>query len=188
MKGRRFGVITSTVAVLIGITLTGGYHAGLRFNFTDSAPHGLWLVQSVDLDSMKRGALVEVCPPDLPVVRLMAERGYLAVGDCEGTGVTTLLKPISAVAGDTIELEQGRGVTVNNVALPNTAAMPAIPGWPSGRYVVQPGEIWMFSSYSPGSFDSRYFGPVPLSQVRGLAQPITIAGDPAAITAGVIKQ
>lgn len=188
MTGRLFGIVALVSTTVIGTAITAGYHAGLRLNFTDSAPHGLWFVKSSALDGVKRGVLVEVCPPDLPVVRLMAERGYLAIGDCQGAGVTTLLKPVSAVAGDTIQLDQGRGVIVNNVPLPNTAAMPAIPGWPSGRYVVQPGEIWMFSSYSPGSFDSRYFGPVPLSLVKGLARPIVIAGDPAAITTGVIKQ
>lgn len=188
MKGRRFGVVTLVSTAVIGAAIVVGYHAGLRLNFTDSAPHGLWYVQSPSLGDVKRGVLVEVCPPDLPVVRLMAERGYLAVGDCKGTGVTTLLKPVSAVAGDTIQLDRGRGVLVNDVPLPNTAAMPAIPGWPSGRYIVKPGEIWMFSSYSPGSFDSRYFGPVSLSLVKGLARPIAISGDPAAITTGVVKQ
>ena len=79
-------------------------------------------------------------------------------------------------------------VTVNGVALPNTAAMPALPGWPAGRYIVQPGEVWLFSSYSAGSFDSRYFGPVVLASVRGIARPVAVIGDPAAITTGVTKQ
>ena len=53
---------------------------------------------------------------------------------------------------------------------------------------MQPGEVWLFSSYSAGSFDSRYFGPVVLASVRGIARPVVVIGDPAAITTGVTKQ
>ena len=188
MKGRCFGIAALCTAVVIGVAITTGYHAGLRLNFTDSAPHGLWLVQPVEAASIKRGELVEVCPPASPVVRLMGERGYLSPGNCEDSGVIPLLKPVSAVAGDIIQFEPNHPVTINGVLLPNTAAMPALPGWPSGCYIVQPGEVWLFSSYSEGSFDSRYFGPVLLTNVRGIARPVVVIGDLAAITTGVTKQ
>ncbi|HGC8067033.1 TPA: S26 family signal peptidase [Yersinia enterocolitica] len=188
MKGRRFGIAAVSVAALIGAAITTGNTAGLRLNFTDSAPHGLWLVRAADVATIKRGELVEVCPPASPLVRLMAERGYLSAGDCAESGVTPLLKPVSAVSGDTIHLQQGQPVTVNGVALPNTVAMSAIPAWPDGTYTVKTGQAWLFSSYSAGSFDSRYFGPVELASVRGLASPVAISGDPAAITTGVTHQ
>lgn len=188
MNQRRFGIVALCAAGVIAVAITSANYAGLRLNFTDSAPHGLWLVQAAEAASVKRGKLVEVCPPALPVVRVMAERGYLSSGNCQSTGLTPLLKPVSAVAGDAIQFEQGKPVSVNGVALPNTAAMPAIPSWPTGRYIVEPGQIWLFSSYSAGSFDSRYFGPVEVANVRGIAQPLAITGDPAAITTGVTKQ
>lgn len=188
MTQRRFGIAAVCAAGVIGAAITAANYAGLRLNFTDSAPHGLWLVQTAEAASIKRGELVEVCPPALPVVRLMAERHYLTAGNCDDTGLTPLLKPVSAVAGDAIQLEPGQPVTVNGVALPNTAAMPAVPSWPAGRYIVQPGQVWLFSTYSAGSFDSRYFGPVELASVRGIAQPLAISGDVAAVTTGVTKQ
>lgn len=188
MNQRRFGIVALCVAGGIAAAITSANHAGVRLNLTDSAPHGLWLVQAAEAVSIKRGQMIEVCPPSLPVVRVVAQRGYLASGNCQDTGLTPLLKPVSAVAGDAIQLEQGKPVSVNGVPLPNTAAMPAITSWPAGRYIVQPGQIWLFSSYSAGSFDSRYFGPVALASVRGVARPLAINGDPAAITTGVIKQ
>ncbi|ATS74301.1 conjugal transfer protein TraF [Salmonella enterica subsp. enterica serovar Infantis] len=188
MTQRRFGIAAVCAAGVIGLAITAANYAGLRLNFTDSAPHGLWLVQTAGAASIKRGELVEVCPPALPVVRLMAERHYLTAGNCDDTGLTPLLKPVSAVPGDTVQLEPGQPVKVNGVALPNTAAMPAVPSWPAGRYTVQPGQAWLFSSYNAGSFDSRYFGPVELASVRGIAQPLAISGDVAAVTTGVTKQ
>jgi len=174
MKGRRFGITALCAAAGIFVAIKTGYHAGLRLNFTDSAPHGLWIVQTANAASIKRGDMIEVCPPDSPIVRLMGEEGYLAPGDCEESGLIPLLKPVAAVEGDDIHFEIGGLVTVNGVSMPNTAAMPALPGWPAGRYIVQPGEVWLFSSYSAGSFDSRYFGPVVLERVRGIARPVAV--------------
>lgn len=189
MKGRYFGIIMMCIATIISIIMTVGYHVGLRLNFTDSAPHGLWLVQPLKAISIKRGELVEVCPPvSSSIVRFMSERGYLPPGNCKGTKTTPLLKPISAVAGDIIQFKVDHAVIVNGVILPNTAAKSNIPGWPAGRYVVQQGEIWLFSSYNPNSFDSRYFGPVALRSVRGVAHAIAVKGNVADMTIGIVKQ
>lgn len=188
MKTRHIGIAAVSFAAVIGAAITIGHAAGLRLNMTDSAPHGLWLVRAADVASIKRGELVEVCPPAAPVVSIMAQRGYLSPGNCAGVEVTPLLKPVSAVPGDTIRLQQGHPILVNGVALPNTVAMPAIPAWPDGTYTVEQGQAWLFSSYSAGSFDSRYFGPVQLATVRGIASPVAVQGDPAAITTGVTHQ
>jgi hypothetical protein len=42
--------------------------------------------------------------------------------------------------------------------------------------------VWLLSSYDPGSFDSRYFGPVPAANIRGQAIPVLIAGDARRLT------
>jgi type IV secretory pathway protease TraF len=39
---------------------------------------------------------------------------------------------------------------------------------------VAKGEVWVISSYNPLSFDSRYFGPVPISRIEGFARPLFI--------------
>jgi type IV secretory pathway protease TraF len=39
---------------------------------------------------------------------------------------------------------------------------------------VAKGEVWVISSYNRLSFDGRYFGPVAISRVEGLAQPLIV--------------
>ena len=39
-------------------------------------------------------------------------------------------------------------------------------------YTVAPGHVWLISTYSPLSFDSRYLGPVPISSIRGTVKPL----------------
>jgi type IV secretory pathway protease TraF len=41
-----------------------------------------------------------------------------------------------------------------------------------GRRQVGPGEVWLFGFHNVRSWDARYFGPVPLSGVRGVLNPI----------------
>ena len=48
----------------------------------------------------------------------------------------------------------------------------ALPHGPLGTFTVPAGRVWLVSSYNPYSFDSRYFGPVALSAVRGVARPL----------------
>ncbi|MFT0549155.1 conjugative transfer signal peptidase TraF [Allopusillimonas ginsengisoli] len=178
-RGRIFGVSAVFLAGAIGATFVAGAALGLRLNFTESAPTGLWRVS--DTATGQRGELVEVCPPQQPVVQIMGDRGYLEPGGCPGD-VIPLLKPIAAVAGDTVTLTQGQPAAVNGRVLPNTIAMPAVPAWPDGVYTVATGQVWLFSTYSAGSFDSRYFGPVPVANVRGRAVALLVAGEPADMT------
>ncbi len=183
---RAYGLLALSFAGLMAFVASVGQLAGLRINDTESAPLGLWLVKKTDAAQLGRGALVEVCPPAAAVVDWMRERGYLGEGGCD-IKVVPLLKPIRAIAGDVVELQPGRRARVNGAELPNTQALPFMPAHPAGRYVVQPGQVWIFSSYSAGSFDSRYFGPVPLSQVRGIARPLWVSGNTAAITTGELQ-
>jgi len=177
---RTFGITVISTAVLMTIIFgVGGYIFNMRVNFTDSAPVGLWQVRPVE--TLVRGELVEVCPPVSPIVAIMVNKGYLDLGDCPG-GVVALLKPIAAIPGDTVIIHHGNLAKVNGYVLPLTLAMPSIPGWPDGIYKVDEGYIWLLSTYSMGSFDSRYFGPVPLANIRGRATPLLVKGDPADMT------
>jgi conjugative transfer signal peptidase TraF len=103
-------------------------------------------------------------------------RGYLRPGDCPG-GAQPVLKRIGAVAGDRVELD-GDGVMVSGVRLLarpievlDSAGRP-LPHAAFGSRVAAPGEVWLFGP-SPGrSWDSRYFGPVPATSVRGVVRPV----------------
>src|SRR5947208_12039055 len=71
-----------------------------------------------------------------------------------------------------------RGIAVNGSLLRNSAPLRVdtkgrpLPAWRSGHYVVATGMVWVASSYNPRSFDSRYFGPVPVSSIRDYVRPL----------------
>lgn len=150
--------------------------SGFHLNISGSAPQGVWVADTTTEDSIKRGTWVAVCPPVLPVTKAAAELRRLPYGDCPVLDVAPLLKPVRAVSGDVVRLQNGRNVTVNGVALPNTVSKSDWMAWPDGEYTVKPGEVWLLSSYSDRSFDSRYFGPVKISEIQGAARPF-LTGD-----------
>ena len=155
---------------MLGLALTAA-SAGLRFNDSPSMPTGLYMRTSSDFDA----SLVVFCPAE-PFAKLSVERGYRSRGNCPD-GAEPLAKPVAARPGDTVELS-ATGMSVNRRLLPNTAPLVrdsagrALSHWPFGRYVVASGAVWAASSYSPRSFDSRYFGPVEASQVREHVRPL----------------
>ncbi len=178
-KGKMFGVVALAATVMIGaaIIVNQMVGIGLRINLSHSAPIGVWRVSPFDAAKLVRGELVEVCPPAAPIVKLMVDRGYLDRGNCASTHVTPLLKAVGALPDDTVTIQHGSAVAVNGQPVPNTAAMASLPAWPDGTYIVQPGHVWLFSTYTSVSFDSRYFGPVAIASIRGKAIPVLVHGE-----------
>ena len=169
-KGRRDGVWILVALVLpIGVTASGWL--GYRFNFTPSAPLGIWRIEPLERP-VAVGDLVLVCPPKTQVIAMGRERGYLRSGSCPG-GHAPLIKTIAAVAGQHADIQNH--VTVDGIALPGSSPAGVdgrgrtMPLYQGGR--VPSGEVFLFSS-AAGSFDSRYFGPVPGSSILGLAQEV----------------
>ena len=156
-------------AALVGVGITVAAFQlsgslGLRINISPSLPMGLYIT-TADANAK----LVEFCPVE-PFATLSRVRGYRAPGTC-GDGADPLLKPVVAKAGDVVEVS-ALGISVNGTLLHNTGPLSAdtrgrrLDAWPSGHYVVAPGTIWVASAYHPGSFDSRYFGPVATAAIR----------------------
>ena len=141
--------------------------AGLRLNLTGSLPIGLYRVARA---TPVREAIVLACLP--PAVAAFARaRGYVpSGGQCPG-GVLPVGKPILAIAGDTVTVTP-TGLLVNGTPVPNSRPLAAdrqgrpLPRLAAGQYVVRPGTLWVVSSYSRFSFDSRYFGAVEMGRVR----------------------
>ncbi len=163
----RLRKIRHTVLVAIGVAIAvfqlGGVF-GLRINTSPSLPMGLYII-TADADAN----LVEFCPAE-PFATLSIVRGYRDPGACRD-GAAPLLKPVIARSGDVVEVST-RGISVNGALMPNTAPLATdtrgrpLEAWPSGRYIVSPGAIWVASSYHPRSFDSRYFGPLSIAAIR----------------------
>jgi conjugative transfer signal peptidase TraF len=176
--GSRVGATISLLVLVFGggvlaLALAAEW-ADLRLNDSPSMPPGLYVRTSSESNS----TLVVFCPAE-SLAKLSVERGYRSRGNCADGG-EPLAKPIAANPGDSVELS-ATGMAVNGRPLPNTAPLAEdsagrpLSHWPFGRYVVAPGTVWVASSYSPRSFDSRYFGPVEAGQVREHVRPLLTA-------------
>ena len=168
---RSLSWLVSSVALLAASRL-----AGLRLNFTGSLPVGLYLAAR---GAPARGALVLVCLPR-QVAAFAIARGYVPRGGACPGSVVPIGKRVLAIAGDTVAVTP-TGLKVNGVPVPNSRALAAdrkgrpLSGLAVGRYHVDRDELWVLSSYSRLSFDSRYFGAVRLSDVRSRLLPLWTA-------------
>ena len=101
------------------------------------------------------------------------QRGDIVVLDDPDGKVTTLIKRVIAVGGQTIDLQNGR-VVVNGQALtePYSHGLPSIPLRGSTitfPYKVPADSVWVMGDNRTDSQDSRWFGAVPMSSVHGRA-------------------
>jgi conjugative transfer signal peptidase TraF len=176
-RSRRTELTACAVGTLVAVTLGAAWSAGLRVNETASMPRGLWQVSGV-ATLLVRGRIVTACLPDTASTREAVARGYLSAGWCPG-GYEPLVKPVAAIAEDVVTVTP-QGVAVNDRLVDNTAqhvrddaGRPLRP-FPPGIYRVMPGQVWLLSGHDGRSFDSRYFGPVPVTNVQGLVRPLWV--------------
>lgn len=123
--------------------------------------------------SLERGMLVLACLPD-EVAKLAYERNYIASGKCKG-GYAPVGKYIQAIPGDEVRFTS-EGIIVNGSLLENSKpyamdgegrAMPVM----LQDMVLPKDELVLLNNYA-GSFDSRYYGPIPSRYVVGTLKPI----------------
>lgn len=182
--------VPSAVALAVILYLALGF----RDNTTESMPTGLWQ-EKMRQNPLVRGEIVSVCPPDTELFRRARERGYLESGSCpaQGGGFAPLIKPVAAVAGDVVVVS-AEGIAVNGQALQQSRPQfkdsfgRELPQLPQGVYRVGPGEIWVVSTCNLKSFDSRYYGALSETQVRGELAPVWVrpvtAGEGQAVSPG----
>ncbi len=150
----------------------------LIYNPSDSVAIGWYRIDPFDLRTgllprrLSVGSVVLVpLPPDASA--LAARRGYLPAH-------VPLLKRVGAIAPQHVCAFDAL-VWIDGV--PMAAVRPAdrlgrpLPSWPHCRQL-RPGELFLLSSTNPASFDSRYFGPVSVSAVIGVARPIRLEARP----------
>ena len=152
-------------AVSFAATCLAAMTLGVRLNTSYSLPMGLYIETTAS-----SAPFVEFCPEGR-FSNESASRGYRTRGIACRDGAVPLLKPIVARQGDRVETSAA-GILVNGVLLAKTAPLfndaesrPLSP-WPFGLYMVEPGTIWVASTYNRGSYDSRYMGPIATSQIR----------------------
>lgn len=143
------------------------FSARIVYNPSPSVARGWYRIGAAGgAASLRAGSLVLVRLP-AGVAALAAQRGYLPAG-------VPILKRIGAVAPQSVCI-RGQAVHVDGAAvatvLARDGAQRPLQPWIPCRALVE-GELFLLSNAHPASFDSRYFGPVDVSAVLGVAWPL----------------
>ena len=174
-RSRRWACLAVLVFMAVGLAALAWVactpsKARVVYNASDSVPIGWYRVTPLNgrLSAIPVDSIVLV---DLPadVATLADQRGYLPKD-------VPLLKRVGAIAPKHVCIKDGRvridGVAVAHVLLIDRQARP-LRSWTQCRQL-RDGELFLLSTTNPSSFDSRYFGPVGIEAVIGVAQRLDL--------------
>ena len=152
-------VLATGLAVSSLLAVAGSSHF-IGFNSSPSAaPVGFYWRTA---PRPGRGKLVEFCLPE--DVAVFAEaRGYIGHGSCPGD-TESLGKIVTGMPGDVVRVDPAAALKRDTAGRPMTH-------FPFGQYRVPAGEVWVHGA-TRNSFDSRYFGPVPIANIRATLEPL----------------
>jgi conjugative transfer signal peptidase TraF len=138
----------------------------LVWNASASAPLGLYAVSPGT--GARRGDMVVARVP-LTVRPLAAARHYIPAN-------VPLVKHVGAVPGDTV-CALGTVITIEGKVAALRRARDgsgrSMPWWKGCRLLRQ-GDIFLLATNVPASFDGRYFGVSPATDIVGIARPIWV--------------
>ena len=140
----------SAFCLTLGFALAFG--AGLRTNPTPSLPKGIYKISP---GTPGKGDLVSFCLEG-KFAALAGERGYLQAGSCP-SGLRPLLKRLAGLPGDSIQTAALLVRTEDSQGHPMPSAL---------RSGIIPPDMALVLADHEGSFDSRYFGLVPLGALQ----------------------
>jgi conjugative transfer signal peptidase TraF len=141
-------------------------------------PVGLYRSRpDADAGALVPGTIVAVCLSER-LATWGRRRGYLMRGRCPD-GTAPIGKPIFAASGDTVMvtssgLARNRIPTADTRPLAHDRAGRSLRRIPCGTYLVALGQLWLVSTHTASSWDSRYFGPVPAADVIAILRPIWV--------------
>jgi conjugative transfer signal peptidase TraF len=148
------GLVVSTLLTL----LVGSHFIGFN-NSPSAAPVGFYWRTA---PRPGRGKLVEVCLPEA-VAEFAITRGYIGYGSCLG-GAESVGKIVLGIPGDTVTVDPATVLKTDSLRRP-------IGHVPFGSYRVPAGEVWLYGA-ARNSFDSRYFGAVPIAGICDNLTPL----------------
>lgn len=143
----------------------------LAINYSNSAPRGLYLMHLSNTGHYKVGDLVVVCIPDKELADTYIQRKYISTGSCE-FNTAYEVKRIAAVQNTSIVVQNGI-IKFNNTQLnifnKDSKNRPMLSKLKS---VVIPAEHYFVVGGVAHSLDSRYYGLVDRSFIKGYAYPL----------------
>jgi conjugative transfer signal peptidase TraF len=169
-------VSLGALAIAVMLLWTG---FGVVFNYTHSAPFGLYREQFDSEAAIHGPAPYVFFCPDRRWSSMHGEPNYRDPMRTCPDGFSPLIKPVVAWPGDLVSVS-ANGISVNGQMLKNSAPIERdskgqqLHTFAAGEYRVGPKELWVVSSFSPRSFDSRYFGPIPLKSVHSWLRPLLV--------------
>lgn len=162
-RARKAIAIAALGLGLIGFTAFVKPSPWLVWNASASAPVGLY---RVGFAVPARGDLVLVRPPE-SVADLAENRGYLPRN-------VPLVKCLAALPGEHVCASKDAIIIGGEIVarrLETDAQGRPLPRWNEcGK--LEDGEVFLLGGDAPASFDSRYFGPVPVANVVGRLVPL----------------
>ncbi|PST87296.1 conjugative transfer signal peptidase TraF [Photobacterium sp. NCIMB 13483] len=166
------GLLIGLASVTVGFAAIG-FSIGYRWNESISYPPGLYrLTQSST--TYQKGDLVLFCPPNNAAIQMAKNRGYLKFGTCDG-GVTPVMKRIVGTSGDKITFNHT--IHINGHKLDRTYLLKEDgehrPLPQLSNFTIEKNHVFVISDHLPTvSFDSRYYGAVPATNIIGHIMPI----------------
>lgn len=166
LKKKKIGVlwVMALGVALIAYAYSRRFASKIIYNPSPSAPQGWYVVKPPA--ELHRGdfALVQLPPA---IAQLADQRQYLPK-------TVPLLKSVGAVIGDRVCEQQGV-VRINGVlivrSLAHDGAGRALVTWNDCRQLAAD-ELFLLGTTSAASFDSRYYGPIRVESVIGVAIPV----------------
>ena len=150
------------------------YGAGIRINFSHSYPPGIYLVSKAHV--YERNDLVLFCPPNNAAIHTAKARDYIRSGRCDSSTVP-MIKRIVGLAGERVEFTPT--ILINGVALTDSERLITDsqhrPLTQLPNFMIPENSFFAYSDHAPKtSFDSRYFGAVPMTNIIGHIAPLYI--------------
>lgn len=147
--------------------------ARIVYNASDSVARGWYRVGRIDSAASLHVDSIVLARLPAGVASFAAQRGYLPKG-------VPILKRIGAMAPQSVCV-RGHVVCIDDAAVAmaraHDGAHRPLPAWTPCRPLAE-GELFLLSDTHPDSFDSRYFGPIAVSAVLGIARPVWTWGTP----------
>lgn len=169
--GRRLTLITMLAGAAL-VAAPAWHRPDLRFIWNASASVPVGLYRIMPADRIEVTDLAIVMPPD-ELAGFLAERGYLPRG-------LPLIKRVLALGGTEV-CRHGSTITAYGATYGDARALDThgrpLPVWQGCRTLGE-GQAFFMNWDSPDSFDSRYFGPLPVATIVGRAVPVWTTDDP----------
>lgn len=162
---RQYLTITALSVMALCAGMLGKWPVKIIYNPTESAPKGYYLMVN---SPIQKGDYVLAGIPKI-ARKLAANRQYLPMD-------IPILKPVRAQRGDHVCVKKYQ-LLINGKHMARLLEKDSrgriLVSWRGCRSLTE-GEFFLLSTYSPVSFDSRYFGPVNRNMVIGKAVPLWI--------------